>query len=284
MGKRNKQDLYSDVLNSQAYISFYNRLIGLAQSVYKWGNLPETIDHRFLEETLLKFGACAIFFDEVIGYLALPFSTNNRLDVYNNPTSITAYANNGYQKTLKQSDCVIVYDSITRSSILPTIQNFALRLYNLDRCIDVNVNAQKTPVLVRATETQRLSVLNVYKKYSGNEPFIFADEGLNPECLKVLNTQAPFVAPALFDLKTNIWNEFLTFIGIANTTINKKERLITDEVVRSQGGIIASGNIRLSTRKQACAELQEKFGLQVNCVERVSNCDDTTEGEGDTYE
>ena len=140
---------------------------------------------------------------------------------------------------------------------------FARRLYNLDRIIDVNANAQKTPVLVRASEKQRLTMLNLYKQYDGNEPFIFGDKNLDMNSLTVLKTDAPFIADKIYQLKTQIWNEALTYLGISNITINKKERLITDEVIRAQGGTVASRYSRLETRQEAAEKINEMFGTDI---------------------
>ena len=101
-------------------------------------------------------------------------------------------------------------------------------------------------------------------KWEGNEPVIFGDNKLNPESLKVLNTGAPYVADKLYTLKTQIWNEALTYFGISNVNFQKKERLISDEVIRNQGGTIASRYSRLNTRRQACDEINRMFGLNMS--------------------
>lgn len=140
---------------------------------------------------------------------------------------------------------------------------FARRLYNLDRIIDVNANAQKTPVLVQGTEKQRLTLLNLYKEFEGNAPFIFGDKNLDLNALKVLKTDAPYVCDKLYTLKTQIWNEALTYLGISNINIQKKERLITDEVTRNQGGTIASRYSRLESRRQAVEKINAMFGTNI---------------------
>ena len=142
---------------------------------------------------------------------------------------------------------------------------FARELYNLDRAISVNANAQKTPILIRCTENERLSLENLYMNYDGNKPVIYGDKQLNPNALTVLKTDAPYVADKLYTLKTQKWNEALTYLGISNVNITKRERLITDEVTRNQGGTIASRYSRLESRRQACAKINEMFGLNIQC-------------------
>ena len=121
-------------------------------------------------------------------------------------------------------------------------------------------------------------------QYDGNVPFIFGDKNINPNSLKVLTTGAPYMCDKLYQLKTQIWNEALTYLGISNINIQKKERLITDEVTRNQGGVIASRYSRLESRRQACKQINDMFGLDMWCDYRedfqtISDDNDTIEGE-----
>ena len=156
---------------------------------------------------------------------------------------------------------------------------YARRLYDLDRTIDVNARVQKTPIFVRATEEQRLTMLNVYKEFDGNAPAVFSDKNLDLQNMQVLDLGAPFVGDKLYQLKTQIWNEALTYLGISNLTIQKKERVNTDEVTRSMGGTIASRYSRLEARRQACEEINKMFGLDISVDFREGVNDDTGEVE-----
>lgn len=269
MGKRNvKNDSFinSSRMNNRTYIQYYNRLTELALSMFEWKNLPETIDPRFLEICLFGKG-CAVFFkDEELGYLALSNSINGKWDVYNTPIECRAYATNGYQRRLTNKESVIIYNNFMRTCSKLDVEMFSERLYNLDRAIDVNANAQKTPILITCDESEKLSMLNLYKQYDGNEPVIFGyNSGLKAENVKVLATGAPYVADRLYELKTQIWNEALTYLGISNINTQKKERMITDEVIRNQGGVVANRYPRLEARRQACEKINAMFGLDIWC-------------------
>ena len=67
----------------------------------------------------------------------------------------------------------------------------------------------------------------------------------------------------LYQLKTQYWNEALTYLGISNLNMQKKERLVSDEVSRSQGGVIASRYSRLEARRQAAQKINDMFGLNI---------------------
>lgn len=261
--KRDTQFGESAYMNNRTYMQYYNRLTELALSMFEWKNLPKTVDQRFLEMCLFSDGMCVFFEDEVLGYLGLRCMIGGRLNVYQIPTDRKAYATNGYQKELDGTNSVIIFNNYLHTNSMLDVEMFSKRLYNLDMAIDVNANAQKTPVLIQCDESQRLTMKNLYKQYEGNEPFIFGSKGLDANGLKVLQTGAPYVADKLYELKTQIWNEALTYLGISNINVVKKERMITDEVTRNQGGTVASRYSRLESRRQACKQINEMFGLDI---------------------
>lgn len=283
MGRR-KHDIFyeSMVLNNLTYRQYLNRLTELAISMFEWKNLPDTVDARYLELRLFETGCMVYFKDEVIGDLCLDCIVNGRLDVYGNPLLRRAYSGyNNYQKLLKYNNSVIIWNNYLHSNSILDVEMFARRLYNIDRIIDINANAQKTPVLVVGNEKQKLTLLNLYKEYDGNAPFIFGDNNLDINALKALSTNAPYVCDKLYQLKTQIWNEALTYLGISNINIQKKERLITDEVTRNQGGTIASRYSRLESRRQAVEKINNMFGtnIEVNYREDFQQVGDDNQPE-----
>ena len=265
MAKRDGKFWQSARRNNATYLQYYMHLAELAMSMFEWKNLPDTVDARFLELTLFEDGQIVFFKDEELGYLCLQCAVNGGFNVYRIPTNRRAYAVNGYQKNLTENDSVIIYNNFLRTNSMLDVRNFAERLYNIDRAIDVNINAQKTPILIKCDEQQRLTMLNTYQQYDGNQPVIFGDKALNTNAFQVLNTGAPLVADKLYTLKTQLWNECLTYLGISNINVQKKERLITDEVTRNQGGTIASRYSRLEARRQACEQINRMFGLDIEC-------------------
>lgn len=278
MRGRNTQFKSSARKNTRTYEFYLERLTELSISMFDWKNLPDSIDSRFLEMVLFTNGSAVFFKDtdlqidtglpeqdtEINGtYLALPVAMNGRWNVYNIPIERRAYASNGYNKPLNNENSVIIYNNMVRTNAVLLCKQYAQRLWDLDCAIDVNAKAQKTPVLIQCEEPQRLTMKNLYKEYDGNQPFIFGDKNLDISSLKVLKTDAPYVADKLYQLKTQIWNEALTYLGISNINYQKKERMITDEVLRNQGGTIASRYSRLEARRQACEQINRMFGLDL---------------------
>lgn len=291
MGRRKTYFDESAILNNRTYVQYVNRLTELAISMFEWSGLPESVDSRYIELHLFSNGCMVYFDDEVMGNLCLDCTYNGGLDVYGYPILRRAYSSyNGYNRLLKNSNSVIIWNNLLHIPSEADIRAYARRLWMLDRIIDVNANAQKTPILVQGNEKQRLSLINLYKEYDGNAPVIFGDSSLNTEGLKSISTGAPYVADRIYELKTQIWNEALTYLGISNINIQKKERLITDEVTRNQGGTVASRYSRLEARRQAVERINDMFGTNIKVNYRedyqeiepenvINNIDDGGDGD-----
>ena len=264
--KRNREFWESANRNNSTYFQYLDRLTELSVSMFEWKNLPESVDVRFLELALFREGQ-AVFFKEdgIDEYIALKNMSQGNFNIYGIPKKRMAFGYNGYRKSLTDKDSVIIYNNYMHTDSYRDVRNFAQRLYNLDRAIDVNANAQKTPILIRCDDEQKLTMQNLYMQYDGNMPVIMGTKAINGDTLNVLKTDAPYVADKLYQLKTQIWNEALTYLGISNININKKERLITDEVIRNQGGTIASRYSRLEARREACKKINTMFGLNIWC-------------------
>lgn len=268
MASRNKNTIEAARRNKEGFIQYYDRLKEISLSIFDWQNVPNTIDTRFLELTLFDRGVSVFFRDDVIGELALRCSYGGDRNVYDIPIRRRAHASNSYYRELNDTNSVLIFNNMLHTNSQLDIEIFARRLYNIDRIIDVNVNAQKTPVLISCDESQRLTLKNLYMKYDGNEPVIYGDKNINPNSLLVLKTDAPYMADKLYELKTQIWNEALTYIGVPNISTMKKERMLTDEVNRMQGGAFASRYSRINARKQACEQINRMFGLDIDCEYR----------------
>lgn len=295
MGKIKDREFWESAkYNNRAFMLYYDRLLNIALSRFKWTGVPNTIDIRFLELALLTDGKVIVFYEEGVGYLGLRCAVNGQLNVYGIPISRRAYANNGFNRVLDENNSVIIWNSFTRKPTLPEIENCAKRLWDLDRTIDVNANAQKTPILISCDDSQRLTLKNAYMQFEGNMPVIYTDKNINPNSIKVMNTQAPYIGDKIQVLKSDIWNEEMTYLGVTNITKQKKERLITDEVIKSQGGTIACRNSFVRARQQGCIELNKLLGLDMWCEfndecdgeeaedETNDSANETTETNGDS--
>ena len=265
------------VMNQNTYWMYLWRLMDLAISVFDWQNLPKGIDERMLEFWLMRNGFCVFFYDEDLkyssladnnapeGYAVLQAMINGPWDMYNYPTRRNAYSVNGLNVNLDETNSVLVFNDYLRVPMFPTLQLYAQRLAEIDRTIDINVMNQKTPKIVRCDEKQRLTFRNLMMQAQGNVYWIFGDKNIDLKDVDILDVSAPYVANDLQNLKHQYWNEALTYLGVENVTTEKKERLISNEVMSNMGDVEAQRFTRLNARKKACEQINELFGLEVNC-------------------
>lgn len=262
--RRNKDRWTAAYLNNRIYDYYITRLTELALSRFEWEGLPESMDGRFLEYTLMTDGVSVLFEDEVMGPLNMQVMLDGRLNQYRIPVTRRAYAVNGYSKELDESNSVLIYNNMLRTNSINTLQTFAYKLWEIDRTMQVNTNAQKTPVVIICDENQRLTMKNLYAQYEGNEPFIFGSNNLDLKGMQVLETGAPYVVDKLRQEKTEVWNEAMTYLGISNLVVNKRERVVSDEVQRGMGSTIASRYSALQMRQTACEQFNKMFGYNIS--------------------
>lgn len=255
--------------NTMVFHDYYSRLKNIAVSVFKWTDLPDTCNARFLEDTLFHYGRAIFVKDPEMEYLNLKVSPFGSLNVYNEPVAFTAFGI-GYEKVYKKDDCVYIRNNPLEKSTESTIILYAERLAEIDLAIVTNIKAQKTPVLIRCDEKTRTSLKVVYEQYDGNMPVIFGAKSLAEKPLEVLATGAPFVADKLREEKRNVWNEVFEFLGInTNPSDQKKERLVRAEVNSNNEQIDIQSLTMLGSRQKACEEINNMYGLDVGVTLRV---------------
>lgn len=277
--KKQTAQFYDSLFDALSYQSFYrDRLTDIALSCVKWKNLPEEIDTRFLEWCLFYDGMAIFFKDDITEkFVCIQVMPSGQFNMYRIPKERTAYAVNGYQNSdLNEKNSVIIYNNLLRKPSVQDIEIYAKKLTNIDLTLNVNVNAQKTPIAIICDETQRLTFQQLYQNYAGNMPFIFGDKGLNLDNVKSINTQADYKGEELNKLKTDIWNEALTYLGVSNVQYQKKERINTEEINRSMGGAFASRRSRIKARQNAVEEINKMFGLSIEVdfedeVDKIDN-------------
>lgn len=268
----NKNDKTQLGGNVNSYIKYRNHLMELGMSMIGWdfSKIPKErrtfLNDRQIEKNEYFKGACVFFKDEELDeYLCLPVMLSGPFDLDDVPKTRVAYAKNAeYRKTLNEDNSVVIYNNYLRIPSCYTVDHYASILSDLEQSIVVNCKAQKTPVAILCNENERLTMQNLYEQYDGNYPFIFGQKELNVKDVKAITTGAPMVADKLYQIKMQVWNEALTYLGISNISYQKKERLVSDEVVRNMGGTMASRYTRLEMRRQACEKIKDMFGVDIS--------------------
>ena len=273
---KNYKFIDSAILNNATYLDYLDRFKKVALSIFEWVNLPKSMNARWLEMCLFYKGQASLLKDKKFGFINTNCTSNGYINIYGLPTELNCYSFE-YQENRRlytglnptedneeqqNEEAILVQNNFESVPTCGTLELFAYRLYEVERTCDVNIKSQKFPVMIIVDENQRLMMENLYNQYDGNQPFIFGDkQQLDSNMLKSINTEAPYVVDKLTEYKKEIWNEALSFLGINNINLDKKERLITGEANANNEFINLNLQSYLAPRLEACRQFNELFGL-----------------------
>lgn len=280
MFNNNFEFIDSAVLNDSIFMHYEEMFREIVLSMFEWVNLPKSMDSRWLEKCLYYNGMAGLHKDEKMGLINTNVASSGKLNIYGLPTELNCFSfeyqkiknlytgltgmNDKDKDLQKLNDVVLVLNNWEKIPTAGQMALFCLKLYECDSTALTNIKAQKTPVLILAPEEKRLTMENLYSQYNGNRPFIFGnDETLDGTSIQSIRTEAPFVADKIQDYKKEILNDALTFLGINNIMVEKKERLTDDEANSNNEFINLNLQSRLAPRQEACKQFNELYGTNI---------------------
>lgn len=269
------KDAFRDamIMNNETYVDYFERMKKVCLSMFEWVNLAPSMNARFLEMCLFYNGQAALLYDDDYGYINTMAADGGYINIYGLPTEIQCYSYRFNQRRElytvdtgeeKGKECILVLNNYERIPTSSTINLFATRLTEAQRTADVNIKAQRTPILITTDQKQYFTLKKMYEEYDGNTPAIFGDKNIiSSDAMKAFKTDAPFVAKDVMEYKREIWNEFLTTMGISNLD-EKRERMVTNEIDSNNELVNLNLQSLLIPRKEACKQFNEKYGLMGN--------------------
>lgn len=259
---------YADTRNSEVFWYNFNRLKLKAISMFEWINLPKEIDERYLELMLCQNGYVCFFKDQLVPdvdtYFALQCTLGGRFNVYNIPTVYQIYTASGYNARRTAEDSVIIYNNLLHSPTVPLLMYHAYNIANVERTIEINLNQLKRPYIFLVPENQRFTFIKLINDIKNNQDVIIGNKDLNLDNINPVNTITPNNTLDLYTLKKRYYNEALTDMGINNLNVDKKERLVSDEVSSNDEDVLINRNSMLYARKMACKQINDMFGLNID--------------------
>lgn len=262
----------AQMANNMTFSYYYYKLMLIARSLFEWKNLPNNMDERWIEKYLFNSGKCIFYKDPVMGYMVAGFGQQGGINCYGDPTSVYPVAENYvYEgpKLINGDNCYVIRNNDLMLPNFPIIRHYSYKLTNIDRAIDVNIEASKTPLIVRCSDKQRLSLKNAINQRKDNEPVIWSSDNANiGDMVSTLETNAPVVFPQLQTQKHMMLNEVFTDLGINNANMDKKERMVASEVDANDEQVKASEDVMLKVREEACKQINRIFGLNISVKRR----------------
>lgn len=261
MSKRRRANL-TDLLNDLTFRKIFekHKLIAVNRFEWDWNHeaVSPDLTEQIIEEYLFTYGKAIFFRDPRMQCMCLEAQDGHKLNVYGKPLSYNAIGF-GYNKNYKADECVIIENNKLRLPTHDFIIFYVNKITEAERTADVNVKSCKTPVIIACDDKDVLTFKRIFQQVDGNVPAIFADKGLNLDAITVLDTKAKFMGIELRDYIKGVENDLLTFLGVNNPAVDKKERLLTDEVNSNNELIDEFFQLQLEARERACEAINKMF-------------------------
>lgn len=248
----------------------YNHFVNLAIKRFKWDNLPDGLTSDILEEMLISYGQLGAIKDRGLIKI-LPAHGNNRVNIYNQPIGYMLYGMNGETHNVSAKEMVRLRNNPLGTPDKENLLIFAKRIDNIERTQDVNLFQQCIPKIIATNRNGVLTAKNIVNKIKEFSFVILTrDKGINNQIRQddVIDTSSPYLLDKLSDYDNYIVNKVMTYLGINNANIDKKERLITDEVNANNDQIQSILDMYFECRQEFCDLVNEKFGTNITVEKR----------------
>ena len=263
------------MMNLREYDFHYRHLEKLVTNMFTWENLPDTISSRFIEDTLFHNGMC-VFYRNNKKILTVSKAVSNYLNNQDEPSEFTCYSNSTLEnasETRSISTAVPIFNNTLMQGSCLDVSYFASKLTNIDRAIDVNLENIKQPFLIIAPEGQEISARKLMQKRSNGEPFILAyEDSIKNIEIKPFNFDIKNYTKELAELKQNTMSEALTYFGINNVNISKRERLTSGETEQNNEQIGFNNASMYNMRKLAEEKINDMFKCNIKVVRNIEVC------------
>lgn len=275
-----KEDRQLLVQNTEIYRYYYERLVNLALSQFEWHGLPDTCDRLYFERTLLFSGKAAFVKPEGTDFwLSVDYLQTGNFDVYGYPTDIKGIGYNA--RNIETTEWMVLYDNMTKSSLLPKIDLYARLLWEVHSTFRSNLQHQITPYVVATSRNQALTFKNFFNRLLGFQPVIEVKNTEDIEtAIKTLDLRVDFKGKELLETLQTVWREALSMLGISSQS-TKKERLLDGEITMDRQADILSLNSRLLNRVDFCNKMNKKYGLELSVNLSSQDYDFTPYGQHD---
>lgn len=295
---------YTGVCDVQRnFTTYFNLLTNKVSSMFIWKNLPETIDQRYLEFSLLLGGKVCwfkdndkiyclsgnvggqpnVYYEPTLFIVANPILGSKQLKVRNLDGSAAIETLDGI--LMANSD--IDYESGARKGGLYSLiyQTAGLLADNISSLNIAQLNGRISVLYTADDEAMaRTGELTLKEIYEG-KPYRILQQDISDKI-----TASPIAAAgqnntlmSLIEAHQYILAQFFNEIGITSNWNCKRERLNTAEVAMNEGCLDINIFSMLKNRREAIALVNEKFGTNIQ-VELNNAIFDESQGNASSEE
>lgn len=264
------------VTNTKAAAFFRRYLLQKAMSVFTW-KLPENWSKDYFLYILYCIGHVAVFNTDRYGVIPQQ-CTLSGYNIFYQPRNVliaNPLLRHSVQLTINEN-CVVFKLESDYGGIMDLVNMYADLMALTVQAAGVNlINSKLAYVFGANGKGAAESFKKAADKVESGEPFVvvdkslFRDDGTLSATMFQQNLRQNYIAPELLETLQKLSNMFATEIGIPNANMEKRERLIVDEVNANNVETITRCDMWLDGWKDSCKRAREMFGIEIDVDWRV---------------
>lgn len=265
-----KRNFSHTVMKRELKTGLRTYYFNVASSIFKWNGLPDSIPIRAPEKYLYENGLCAYIepdgFDAMILPVAMQDITKN---VYGEPSSwsvnaIGEYAGIINSKRFDRTNSVLIRNDTSYRPTRPYVETLIDQLVNVEFTTRMNTNAQKMPIIFKTSQQNELQNKQTFYDLMECVPAYFKTTDISEE-FEIYYSTVPFLGKELTALYEQYDARIMMYLGVNSLPIEKKERLLVDEVgVGTERRSLILNN-KLNERTFSCEQIKRIFNKNVTC-------------------
>lgn len=251
------------------YSGLRQHYFDIAMGRFTWKNLPKNIPIRYPEKYLYENAMCVFFQPDGLDYMILPVATGDiQKNVWGEPskwraTAVGEYSGRINAEILDATNSVLMRNDSSYRSTADYVNVLINQMVNVEFTMRMNINAQKMPMVFKSDENTALQDKNTFFEYMESEPVFFKSK-MSKEEFEIFYSGVPLIAKDLASLYEQYDARIMNHLGVDCLPIEKKERMVVDEVnINGQKNSLILENY-MSYRKLACDEINKLFSLNVS--------------------
>ena len=272
--KKNVSDYYK-INKKWAGLNIFYELLALVMGRFEY-NLPEGMDDRFFELTLLSNGVngTAKVLNEIGNYRVGYGNKFSKYGYYNN-VNLMDYMGISQGTFIPDcpgnvmADCVLTYDNKYNIPPIYRIKWYAERLTHIQGSISACIANLKGTVIFKCTKEQEPAIKRAWKNADDGTPVVISfaanEGGMDAEPEVITNPQTGDILKQLQEAYDKTMADFLTEFGInANGVINKLSGISDDELKQNDQARQINLNNAFTMRKQGIEKINKMFGVNAS--------------------
>lgn len=264
-----------------ALFGYYVRyLFEKVLSVYRFTGLPDEWAENYFKYVLFGYGYIAIFNSDRFGVIPQECTLSDNHTIFYQPryAIITNPVFSNSKMLEIGNECEIIKLQPDYGSVMDIVSTYADLLAVALETANINLmNSKASFIFMASSKAQAETFKKLYDELAGGKPFSIIDKNMfNEDGSKtwdyfVQNVGQNYITDRILNDMKSIEDQFNTKIGIPNANTQKRERLITSEVLANDIDTKALVNVWLDTMRSDIAKVNERYGLNINVEYRYGN-------------